>query len=489
MILDDLFDGQQTDPQTEQAVNPIQQLTDRYKSINADIDKLKNVPAPTLAEPTDDKLGEVSTDILRGFFKSSMPPDNATPDFGQMFRQSVSPGRELLANMLNGVSSSLLGTKFQTVRDQAYTRFQETQKLTMERDHLRQQMMAQTANIAQDIYKQRGEENLRRNIEQARMTENVEERAHKLLQAKEQAAKLGIDIQKFISDEDQKANAGMQDAGPPLMKAAHRAAAAELKLNNVDINSPAGQVQLMERTKQKWVELEQLDAKVKADNRPPPQPFVMQVQGPDGNSYAALIDKHSGAVVGGSYVGRKMTAEQLDASNQIHNAASNLRAALVSAQNNPDTIGGFAQQIPPEVRARFGKLSPEERSLRMYLNTAVASYVQSISGKAVTDSERKFLTEGLPKVYESPEKFFPAASAFAGMLDASALRSQYGLDVDLTKPMQSYMKRLEDYAKAGKIKDAKIMNSQEFLDYALKGYGKKLKKGQFGTMEIVDDKE
>jgi hypothetical protein len=491
MILDDLFDEQ--DQQTQAApvslTNPLQSLMERHASLNQQIEKLKNTPAPSLADPEpQDDLEPISTEILRGFFRGGLP-NAKTPEFGQIFRQSITPGREFLANLMNGVSASFLGTKFQTVREKAFEQFVTQQKLEQDRQQTRGQLMQGMASLAQHTIQQRGERAVRLAVEKARLADNEQDRAIRIAQAQQTAERWNLDLQKFLTEEDRQ-NAQMADAGPPLFKAARRIVESRLKLNNVDLNSPAGHNQLMTETVKEWEKLEAAEAKITASNRPAPQPYIFTTTGPDGGFYIGAMDKRSQEIIGGKYIGRKLTAEQIDAVNNLRAASDNVRNALAVAQNSPDALGGFAQQLPPELRARLGALPASERSLRLYMNSAVSSYIQSVSGKAVTDVERKFLTEGLPKVYEKPENFFPGAYAFASMLDAARMRSQYGLEIDLAKPMQTYMTKMQEHIKkTGSAKGLKILSSQEFLDYALKGYGKKLKQGPFGTMELVDAQE
>ena len=161
-------------------------------------------PAPSTAsdlsvavtkKTSPDDLEPLATSFLRGFMdQNSQRGELPVQSFDQQFRQSVSPAREMLANALMGMGSSMTGQKFRSLREQQYEEFQNQQKQAFQQQQLQQQMKQHVAQISQAVWQNRQEDTLKTDIENARIGQkNVE-----LGQKKDEfAAKYGIDFAKF----------------------------------------------------------------------------------------------------------------------------------------------------------------------------------------------------------------------------------------------------------------------------------------------------
>jgi hypothetical protein len=371
MILDDLFDEQE---QTAQA-NPLQALMDRNKAIETELESLRKTPAPKLdasGQSSSDDLETMSSEILRGFFQGSMPPSQ-TPNFGDAFRQSISPGREVLANMLNGVSASLLGTKFQTVRDQAFQQFATQQRLEQERQATRGQLMQGMAQQAQQIMQQRAQRAMQRSIEEARLADNEQDRALKIAQAQQVASRFGFDLQKEINlDKDRAedrriAEIRAQRTGNDLYDIAKEVVTPGLVAKGIDLKSPQGLAILQDATVAKWKELEKVEAAIKdkpsaAGANIPPGLISTVLKNPA--LFDTLTPTIKGAIapdlakLGFEGFGRPVEITAVNQLVSARTAMGSLQELRTMLEQNKDIIGplkGLAAINPFNVRARVAQ--------------------------------------------------------------------------------------------------------------------------------------
>lgn len=344
MILDDMFDdpAQGQDPQPPASLNPLQQLLQKNQELDKQIEEIKNRKPPTLSEPQADNVSPMTDDILRGFFHSAMPPDSNAPDFGTQFRQSVSPARELLANMLNGVSSSLLGTKFQSVRDQAFAQYQQEQKLQLEKQQLQQHTLSTAANLAQQMQQQKGEEALKRDIESVRTAEKGTDQEIALMKLKQTAQQYNINVASLLEKMSHD-KADEQKMSDKFYEDARRQALSLYKSQGLDPEKPENAVAFSKLVSDRANQLRLRDLQEQAANRPEPNPKTMSPQPvwmpqPDGSF--KLMGATPGTVAPpGSVTGQGMNALSVPTANTrgMSEKAPNVRAFVSDIRNILDS--------------------------------------------------------------------------------------------------------------------------------------------------------
>jgi hypothetical protein len=449
--------------------------------------------APQVTQPEED-FESLSNTFLRGLINRASAFGEPVPPqlFEERYKKSISPAREFLANFLYGLSSGLTGQKFRSVRERAFEQFLAEQQQRQEAQQQLQQQFGnqvQLAGLLASIVRQREENQLRKEIEQIKLQSDAFDREAKLAEIAIKAEQLGIDRQKLMAQIEQQ-QWERQDTGDKEFDTARRMVLPELQAQGVDLSTPQGQNLMWQAIYQRWKQIIDDKARIDAKYREnKPDLAATTYIGPDGNTYMAIVDKRSQRVVGGVEIGRQLTSEQVQNISAIREAASNVRRALQVAQNSPDIIGSFASRLPLWLRNQLGTMSSDERMIRQHFNKAISDYVLSVSGKAVTDKEREFLMEGLPPIYSRPRDFFPAAYSFATMLDAAALRTQYGVDIDLTGPMREYKKAMESYFRKNRTMEGfRILSADEFLQIAAKYYGKRIVKEFGGQIRLENAK-
>ncbi len=470
-----------------QAPTTLQQLIQQGSELTAG-----EYTRQTSKAPVPPKEPDLTEWFLNGLIERATqkgePP--AAQLFEEKFRKSVSPAREFLANVLFGASAGASGQPYRSLKERRWKEFEEQNK-QIEQAKLREQNeRVNTMNMISEMLRARQQAQTQEIV--AGLRANTQEQANQiaLLRANIEAEKAGIDIKKYLKDYEIKVwNA--QDTGDNLFDAARRMVVAKLQNAGVDLTVPAGQNRLWQETEQQWRKLLEVESQFNPKGaRGAGGIYVMPVTGPDGNQYAALIDRNAPpnqALKGGVFVGRNVPKDAIESSNLMHNAASAVRTALTISQNNPEAVGHWEQMVPVTFRAAIGTLGSPERRVRLFFNKAISDYVLSISGKAVTDRERQFIMQGLPKYFERPGVFFPSAYSFAILLDSAALRTQYGINMDMTKAMELYMKAMQDhFDKYKTMKGFEMLDAERFLEMAAQVNGKKLRRAAFGNLEVVE---
>jgi len=405
--------------------------------------------------------------------------------FQQRYRQSVSPAREFLANVFYGASAGASGERYRSLKERRWAQFQEEQKLILEEKAREQERRLQLMNILGQMLRAKQENDTQMAI--AGLRASTQEQANKIaaIRAHVDLERLGMDAEKMRHELELRQFAA-GDSGNPIIDFARRIVMARLRNEGVDLTTPAGQNRWAIETKAEWEKL------LKTENELNPRarifmPRSHMVLGPDGNNYTVITDPFTGQVVGGAYVGRNVSEGMLESANMLRRASDSVRTALSISQNNPGSTGQWEQMIPVSVRAKLRTLTSPERQVRLFFNKAVSDYVLSISGKAVTNAERQFILQGLPEIYEKPESFYPSAYAFAVLLDSAALRTQYGIDMDMSKAMQMYLNAMTEHIKKYKtIQGFQFLTAEQFLEKAAEINGKKLRRGLWGQLEVVD---
>lgn len=311
MTLDDLLNqdaqGQDAAPSAvapQAQADPramLQQIFQRAQETDTRLAQVKAQPAPDLSAPQQDELDPMASDVLRGLFKSTMPPtgQQQQDNFGQMFRQSISPGREFLANLMNGLSAGFGGAKFRSVRDQAFERYATEQKLGLERQQLQQQAMHGVATIAQQMHEERGKMDLQRSLALYKGAQSDEQKQLALLKLDQSAQKMGLSaaqlLQKINTDESTAAN--KPQYSDKFYHAAELQTKAQYESAGFDPKSKEHSVSYQKDIQELATKLREEDLKARATINPPkegktPTPQINYV--PDANGGYKVVSAGPG---------------------------------------------------------------------------------------------------------------------------------------------------------------------------------------------------
>jgi hypothetical protein len=453
------------------------------------------------AQQEKDELGDLTGNLLKGFLMQTAPGQPVSrEEFDQRFRQNMSPAREILANVMMGISSSFTGQKFQAVREQAWQQEQQTEVLRQQAEQQRSQQMIGMMTILQREAEARRQAAAQNELTQIRQISDANTRQMKML---ELAMKNHWDEKRFNSEVELNTAKMKQDAekmewekwkarsknSDPLMDAAVNSVIPQLEAAGLDLTKPENQDQMW---KQAFVVYEQLlakkestEAKFNPKSERPLRLQLFQVTGEDGKQYSVGVNPYTNQVIGGTKIGTNLNGEKLQKVLAMQQATSSLRMALEFAKQYPQDLGTYANMLSPTIRARLGQLPASERTVRGLFNNAIAEYLRSESGLSMTESERSFLREGVPETFEKPEVFFPAAQSFLVMMEAGKFRTQYGLDLDLTKTLKKMHTHSVEQIKRGNLQGVKIPSTDLLLQDAAYENGVTLVKTPTGGWEIA----
>jgi hypothetical protein len=143
----------------------------------------------------DDGLESMSSTLLRGMFAQQQNPQQQIP----AFKDDTSPARSILANMMYGMSASLTGTKFQSVRDRKYAEYLQGVKQQQEQQQIQAQRQQAMAQLASTVMQHRQNLQFQQQVEGIKVMQHDADKA----QAKQEfQTKTGMDYEKFLQEND-----------------------------------------------------------------------------------------------------------------------------------------------------------------------------------------------------------------------------------------------------------------------------------------------
>lgn len=455
---------------------------------------------PVKSGPNDN---EVLDNTLKGFLsQASQTGEMPTrEEFDKRFRSNMSPAREFLANFFTGFSDNMAGRQFRSVKEKAWNQERQVVEERQRTQQQKQQFAMQMANMVQREIESRRDTQQKEQFAQIKQIEDENKQQIELMKFmatnKIDQGKLNVLEGQFKLAQDKAAKDQelkqfeAQDTGNSLFDAARRTVMARLQSQGADLTDAKVQKQMWEETATQWQNLEEVKAKSSAKYSKVgqgPLPYIMPILNPDGQQGIALFDRRSGQSMGGQFIGRKVTPAMLEEVQQVRGAAQSLRTAVSLAQDSKDAVGTFVQMVPPDLRSKLGTMPSDERAIRAFITDGISTYMVSKTGKAATDAERKWLMQGLPQLYEKPENFYPAMAAFTTMFDAAALRTQHGLELDLTPALKKYTDMAKGYIRKnnGSAKGLPIPSADEMVNEAARLQGKVLRKNVWGTLEVAN---
>ncbi len=460
-------------------------------------------PVGSVGEDEDDL--DFAETAMRGFFERFNNKQQPTrKDFDSQFRQSISPAREFLANFFLGMSSGMAGQKFTSVRERKYNEWMEKQQLEQRDRAQAAQEMNQLFTNARYIYLQKQNAKSKEYLKELDIAAKdklaADNRAHQVglahlkqkfnmetLEQKESFTNSWNKIKEFLPNDATYqvamsrvlAEATATDPNfdptqimnnPKLMNQVnaeyHKELEYEYNLKNKFGTQRMSIGELLERRAAEHPYTNSY-GDLETYTTVPGKGIVAQPMGD-------LVDPASNKVVGRTKIPIRVlppaAVERLSKEEEVLGA---MRGVIDAVRQHPDDIGKAFQAVSPTVRSFIGQLPSGERNIRVLLNAAVSMRLLAISGVAVSNTERTFLQQGLPKVFEKPENFLPGAVAFHNMIAATVMREKAGIslnDLDMYEVMNSFF---DDYVK-NPLAYKRIPTPEDFIRLAAKQKNKKV---------------
>jgi hypothetical protein len=421
-------------------------------------------PAMRPPEPRVDVREDEDTSIMdnfiRGFINRASAQGEAVPAerFQERFRDTISPGREFLANLLYGVSSGFTGEKFRDVRERKFQQFQAEEQLKLAATQ-RQTQQAQVIAQALAMKEKLGQ---MRELQQIRSIENKEKRANEMSKF---MLKTNQDMAKF--EEVQRHNVELEkNAKRPkdadLDWALTQAKGIMAQEMNLDPNDPKNEVELHKMAVEIDSQRVQNTAKIKA--------LTARQYGP---AKAAPRDRLQVKDITNGFGEKEFGVYNLDKGNwskapehwdqgtprdfspadvgkleEAQNAISGLRNAARLALANPDSVGSFIKSLDPKWLAMLGNVdgNVNQREIFRSLKNAMNSQIRAYSGLATTKSEEERSSAGFASMAEKAETFVPGVLGYSAMVEAQLMRARSGInpdDLDMSEVVNEYLNQLQ----------------------------------------------
>jgi DNA-binding XRE family transcriptional regulator len=186
-------------------------------------------------------LESISSSFLRSFLeRASLRGEQPSAQiFEEKFRQSVSPARELLANVLKGMGSSLTGQKFLTVRQQAWEQYMADAEMKQRQQQLEQQKVAQMAQVAEGLYRQRQQQSAQQRIAAIKAAQTSEDRAFQAVKLMEELGIKREDLAQRLQIHKENLEQKKNEHKDPLFDTAYKQVRAEMSSYEIDPDDPA----------------------------------------------------------------------------------------------------------------------------------------------------------------------------------------------------------------------------------------------------------
>jgi DNA-binding XRE family transcriptional regulator len=186
-------------------------------------------------------LESISSSFLRSFLeRASLRGEQPSAQiFEEKFRQSVSPARELLANVLKGMGSSLTGQKFLTVRQQAWEQYMADAEMKQRQQQLEQQKVAQMAQVAEGLYRQRQQQSAQQRIAAIKAAQTSEDRAFQAVKLMEELGIKREDLAQRLQIHKENLEQKNNEHKDPLFDTAYKQVRSEMTGNGIDPDDPA----------------------------------------------------------------------------------------------------------------------------------------------------------------------------------------------------------------------------------------------------------
>ena len=412
-------------------------------------------------------------------------------DFQNQFRQGVSPAREILANMMGGVSSKLMGTQFKPLRQRVFEEYEKQEKLKQSEekmvllDQQKQQAEQRLMTVAQIASKDRQDATAARR-EGALMRNAV---AEGRLDVAQQMAKISED--KYLLDKDKWEMMGELDAQLRMARTRNAGAGAfeeageSLIRQGLDPTDPdfiTRQLKLAEEiNKTKPIRPRQGPG----PNTGPVKDVVnafgetdwvrVSPMGPiKFNRDAQTWEPVKGAIRNYSDAEQKVIRDNFA-------AAEDGRRIAAFVLQNPQSVRTMGQAwatLAPQWTNLSGVQDPKELGVANLMGNALATRVRSYSGAQVTDQERGFFEKLSASPLDTPRNAVSKAFVTSVIQDAAAIRDSLNINakvddvLDFGAVMSDVLAMIEKADKLGRLQNLRLPSRRTIVEEAARAKGR-----------------
>lgn len=422
-------------------------------------------------------------------------------EFGERYRASISPAREVLSDFLTAFGSKLLGQRFVPLRQQ---RLEEAQKRAMaamseERMNMTLQIAQATDQRARDLaaqnltYKNTAlTETRRRNIamEADRLDLRDIRREALGLDERELDAKLPfLEAQiNLAKARTQQAQTGAEKLPDALMETARRMAETQAIASGLDPSDPKIKAQIAAMAVTKGQELFEERRKIMAEHPvgwgPSPTRGLRGIPGL--NIYGEPVLSTFNLLTGEEVTQNQGDPMKMPASQGARDDVAGTQGALVfqrqlmdQIRRNPEALRTKAQLVAEMIpyAERFLQIqNPTERNISNAMNKAVVEETKAATGLQMTNQERIFLRAINPLAIDSPLRAL-SQLAFKNLLDTSLLVRRIGRysddsNFDFGRISEIVQQDIASKSKAGQLQSFRMPSFRDIVTMAAKAKGK-----------------
>lgn len=180
----------------QQPAQPQQPAANPAEALQPTSEDAAPMPSQTiLKKPTQDNTPPSFNDtLLNGMYQ---PGAQQIP----AFKDDTSPARSMLANMFYGMSASLTGQKFQSVRDRKYAEYMDRVKMQLEQQQRNQQLQIAQMNNMRQYLKDQNTVSFHNQLNDLRNTKNIDQRNYQMGQLQAKLGMNDIAMQRFLSQD------------------------------------------------------------------------------------------------------------------------------------------------------------------------------------------------------------------------------------------------------------------------------------------------
>lgn len=413
------------------------------------------------------------------------------PSFQETFRRGMSPAREILSNVMAGVSSKMLGTPFKPVRQRMFEEYERQEKLKQNEERMQNTLMiAQAADeraraaATQASADRQAATNVRAHLgimknavdqgklDVAKTLATIAEDRN-LREEEKQALMLQIDADLKRAKIGTAASGSFEEAGQALR-------------NQGDDPTSEG---FVERQLELAGKIEALRKQGKFASRGP-SPFtgtqIKDVQNAFGEMEYVRVGGAGGpvnATTGQPHTGPIRPFSDLEVKEIQNNftAANEGRQIAAFVLQNPSavrTTGHVWAQIAPNLTNLSGIQNPKELGVANLMGQALATRVRAFSGAQVTDRERQFFEKIAASPLDTPRNAVAKAFVASVIQDAAAIRSSLNINAetedlfDFAVVMTDVLAIIDKADKAGKLSSIRLPSRKFLVEEAARAKGK-----------------
>lgn len=423
------------------------------------------------------------------------------PSFQETFRRGISPAREILSNVMAGVSSKMLGTPFKPVRQRMFEEYERQEKLRQNEEKYQTLAQQHAATLQARVVDQQEKNQLtaqrnqtQRDFVEGRLTKMLDdqinaatslEQRDRLIKLKEEYAPLE---QALTEARTKKVLADIDKLPDAFTEIGRRQAAAEMMEAGENPEDPKNQLKLLRRATEFGLNLFEERRKINAAHPSANAGLAGLRPVPTKNAYGEIemrvvdirkLGPGGTANLGKSWDDPKDRGEIEDAGLAI-STASDLTQQIAQNPRALRTLGQALGEVTPLLE-RLGQVrGAAEATLAANLGIFLFNRIKALSGVQFSDNERAAQKAINASPLDTPVNALSKLVSY--QVWESVARASRILEIpdkanaffDAGSVRLFEMKVIEDLARIGKLDQYRPPTADEIIQRAAKARGKTL---------------